>query len=52
MCCVCLSEKSEEGGETYWNAEASDESDNLSDLDGDPVVCNNFLLTLCCIRRF
>ncbi|KAJ4900941.1 Cyclin/Brf1-like TBP-binding protein [Raphanus sativus] len=29
-------EKIEE--EPYWNAEASDESDNLSDLDGDPVV--------------
>ncbi|KAF8107015.1 hypothetical protein N665_0129s0083 [Sinapis alba] len=35
-------EKSE-GGETYWNAEASDESDNLSDLDGDPVVDGCFL---------
>ncbi|KAG2326050.1 hypothetical protein Bca52824_008778 [Brassica carinata] len=27
----------------YWNAEASDESDNLSDLDGDPVVDGCFL---------
>ncbi|CAH8386961.1 unnamed protein product [Eruca vesicaria subsp. sativa] len=35
-------EKSE-GGETYWNAEASDESDNLSDLDGDPEVDCCFL---------
>ncbi|KAJ4887460.1 Cyclin/Brf1-like TBP-binding protein [Raphanus sativus] len=37
-------EENEGGGierieeEPYWNAEASDESDNLSDLDGDPVV--------------
>ncbi|WZZ47950.1 hypothetical protein YC2023_048057 [Brassica napus] len=30
-------------GETYWNAEDSDESDNLSDLDGDPVVDGCFL---------
>ena len=49
MCAVCLSEKSVRG-ETYWNAEDSDESDNLSDLDGDPVVGIIILLTLCCIR--
>nr|VDD05602.1 unnamed protein product [Brassica oleracea] len=42
LCAVCLSEKSVRG-ETYWNAEDSDESDNLSDLDGDPVVDGCFL---------
>lgn len=36
---VCLSEESE----------ASDESDNLSDLDGDPVVSNNNFAYFCVV---
>ncbi|KAF3555473.1 hypothetical protein F2Q69_00010265 [Brassica cretica] len=38
-----LNQEKNEGGERYWNDEASDESDNLSDLDGDPVVDGCFL---------